>query len=92
MRNPRALISGVALLAASATLALEMPAGIAPPDLPVAVVDVRDVAPVQLDLPEMPEIAVRLDSTETTASLPSMPLPVGHKTCPGRACIAFPAE
>jgi L,D-transpeptidase YcbB len=78
MRNPRALISGVALLAASATLALEMPAGIAPPDLPVAVVDVRDVAPVQLDLPDMPEIAVRLDSTETTASLPSMPLPVGQ--------------
>jgi L,D-transpeptidase YcbB len=75
MRNLRALTSGVALLAASAALALEAPIELTLPDLPVASVDVRDIAPVQLDIPDMPEISVRLDVTETTASLPPAPLP-----------------
>jgi L,D-transpeptidase YcbB len=70
MRNSRALFSGVALLAASAALAFEKPIALTLPDLPVAIVDVRDIAPIQLDIPDMPEIAVRLDVTETTASLP----------------------
>lgn len=71
MRNSRALISGVALLAASAALALETPEGIAPPDLPAIVADLSDISPVQLDLPAMPEIAVTFDATDMTASLPA---------------------
>lgn len=75
MRNTRALISGVALLAASAALALEPQVEIAPPELPVAVADVRDIAPLQLDIPDMPEVAVKIDASETTASLPPLSPP-----------------